>query len=74
MTAKEPAFGDNPEAVVAHVRSLADDELHNLAEVVRQVQIERAIDSGDHDAIIAAGFESGFGATASVCCRGSRAA
>lgn len=51
----------DPETVVDHVRSLSDDELHNLAEVVRQVQIERAIDSGDHDAIIAAGFEAGFG-------------
>lgn len=37
------------------------DELHNLAEVVRQVQIERAIDSGDFDAIIASAFETGFG-------------
>jgi hypothetical protein len=52
---------DDPETVVDNVRSLSDDELHNLAEVVRQVQIERAIDSGDHDAIIAAGFEVGFG-------------
>lgn len=43
------------------MRSLSDDDLHNLAEVVRQVQIERAIGSGDHDAIIAAGFETGFG-------------
>jgi len=61
MTPKEPAAGADPETVVDHVRSLSDDDLHNLAEVVRQVQIERAIDSGDHDAIIAAGFETGFG-------------
>ena len=47
--------------VVRSVRALSDDDLHTLAEVVRQVQIERAIDNGDHDAIIAAGFESGFG-------------
>ena len=47
--------------VVRQVRALADDELHNLAEVVRQVQIERAIDNGDHDAIVAAAFEVGFG-------------
>jgi hypothetical protein len=53
--------GNDPEAVVDFVRGLPDDELHNLAEVVRQVQIERAIDHGDHDAIIAAAFESGFG-------------
>lgn len=54
----EPA---DPETVVAAVRKMSDDELHNLAEVVRQVQIERAITNGDHDAIIASGFETGFG-------------
>ena len=57
MTATEP----DPETVVEYVRALSDDDLHHLAEVVRQVQIERAIGNGDHDAIIAAGFESGFG-------------
>ena len=51
----------DPDAVVAQVRALTDDELHNLAEVVRQVQVERAIEAGDHDAIIAAAFETGFG-------------
>ena len=51
----------DPDGVVEHVRSLSDDDLHDLAEVVRQVQIERAIDRGDHDAIIAAAFEHGFG-------------
>ena len=40
---------------------MPDAELHNLAEAVRQVQIERAIATGDHDAIIAAAFEVGFG-------------
>lgn len=43
------------------VDSMTDDELHHLAEIVRQAQVARAIGSGDHDAIIAAGFESGFG-------------
>lgn len=42
-------------------RSLDDAALHNLAEVVRQVQIERAVAVGDPDAIIAHAFESGFG-------------
>ncbi len=51
----------DPDDVVEHVRSLDDDDLHNLAEVVRQVQIERAIDGGDHEAIIARAFEIGFG-------------
>lgn len=55
----EPAT--RPDEVERRVRELSDDDLHHLAEVVRQVQVERAIDSGDHDAIIAAGFESGFG-------------
>ena len=51
----------NPEDVVRTVRAMSDDEIHDLAEVVRQVQIERAIGNGDHDAIIAAAFEVGFG-------------
>ncbi len=50
-----------PEEIVADVRRLSDEELHDLAEVVRQVQIERAIAGGDHDAIVAAAFETGFG-------------
>jgi len=50
-----------PEDVMAWVRSMSGGELHNLAEAVRQVQIERAVESGDPEAIIAAGFESGFG-------------
>lgn len=33
----------DPESIVHSVRDLSDDELHNLAEVVRQVQIERAV-------------------------------
>lgn len=49
------------DAVAALVRDMSDDELHHVAELVRQVQIERAIESGDHDAIIAAAFETGFG-------------
>lgn len=49
------------DAVAAMIRDMSDDELHNTAEVVRQVQIERAIGSGDHDAIIANAFETAFG-------------
>jgi len=49
------------DAVMALIRDMSDDELHNVAEVVRQVQIERAIGSGDDDAIIASAFETGFG-------------
>jgi hypothetical protein len=47
--------------VFSDVRALTDGELHHLADVVRQVQIERAIGNGDHDAIIASAFETGFG-------------
>ena len=38
-----------PEQIFDSVRELSDDELHNLAEVVRQVQIERAIAAGDEE-------------------------
>lgn len=51
----------NPEQLIESLREMASDELHHLAEAVRQVQIERAITSGDQDAIIARAFEIGFG-------------
>lgn len=50
-----------PEQIIESLRELSSDELHHVAEAVRQVQIERAITSGDHDAIIGQGFEIGFG-------------
>ena len=46
---------------MTELRATTSDELHHIAEAVRQVQIERAIRSGDHDALIARGFETGFG-------------
>lgn len=49
------------DALVAMIRDMSDSELHDVAEVVRQAQIERAIDEGDEDAIIAAAFETAFG-------------
>ena len=49
------------EALVASLRAMSDDELHHVAEAVRQVQVERAIGNGDHDAVIAHAFETGFG-------------
>jgi hypothetical protein len=52
---------DNPDLLMERLRAMSTDELHNLAEGVRQVQIERAITNGDHDAIIARAFEIGFG-------------
>ena len=49
------------DAVASLVRDMSDAELHHVAELVRQVQIERAIGDGDEDAIIASAFETGFG-------------
>ena len=43
----------DPEQLIAAMRQMSADELHHVAEAVRQVQIERAIESGDHDAVIA---------------------
>ena len=40
---------------------MSGEELHHLAEGVRQVQIERAITGGDHEAIVAQAFETAFG-------------
>ena len=61
MSEADAGTGITPEDVITAVRSMDDAELHNLAEAVRQVQIERAVTSGDVEAIIAAAFESGFG-------------
>lgn len=43
------------------IRGMSDGELHDVAEMVRQIQVERAIGSGDDDAIIANAFETAFG-------------
>jgi hypothetical protein len=51
----------DPEELLHSLRAMSEAELHHVAEAVRQVQIERAIGSGDHDAIIAQAFEVGFG-------------
>ena len=48
-------------AIADLVGDLSDAELHNLADTVRQVQTVRAIESGDHDAIIESAFEVAFG-------------
>jgi hypothetical protein len=50
-----------PEDVVEWVRSLDVEQLHHVAESVRQVQIERAVAAGDLDALVARAFETGFG-------------
>lgn len=50
-----------PDQIFESLSAMTSDELHNMAEAVRQIQLERAIGSGNHDAIISAGFEVGFG-------------
>jgi hypothetical protein len=51
----------DPEALLASLRSMSDADLHHVAEAVRQIQIERAVATGDLDAIIGRAFETGFG-------------
>ncbi len=51
----------DPTELIASLRAMSADDLHHVAESVRQVQIERAIATGDHEAIIARAFETGFG-------------
>lgn len=40
---------------------MTPDQLHHVAESVRQIQMERAIVAGDLDAVIGRAFEVGFG-------------
>ena len=49
------------DALLSMIRDMSDNELHNVAKMVRQVQIEKAVGSGDEDAIIASAFETAFG-------------
>ncbi len=49
------------DALGSMIRDMSDSELHDMAEIVRQVQIERAVGNGDEDAIIANAFETAFG-------------
>jgi hypothetical protein len=58
MEETDALFSD---ALLSMIQDMSDDELHNVAEMVRQVQIERAVGNGDEDAIIANAFETAFG-------------
>ena len=49
-------------AAIALVRDLDHDTLEHLAEAVRDEQRDRALRSGDQDAIISRAFDIGFGA------------
>lgn len=57
----DPAPLADRDAWIAAIESMDDDQLHDVAEMVRQAQIERSIAAGDHDAVIASAFETGFG-------------
>lgn len=52
---------DDPETAVELAAKLDDDVLGHLTAALRQEAENRARNSGDHDAIIEAAFESGFG-------------
>lgn len=54
-------LAEDPADVLRVLNRLDADQLANLGEAVTQLQRERAVASGDHDAIIAAAFETGFG-------------
>jgi len=63
-----PRFGaivkhltDEPEVAPALVARLDDDVLAHLGASIRDEIRRRAVDSGDRDAIIAHGFDNGFG-------------
>ncbi len=50
-----------PDEVMRVLGRLADDQLSNVGDAVRQIQAERAVAMGDLDQIIAQAFETGFG-------------
>lgn len=52
---------DDPETAVELAAKLPDDTLHHVASALRDEARQRAVAAGDHDALIAAAFESGFG-------------
>lgn len=47
--------------MIESLRAMTPEQLHHVAESVRQIQMERAIVAGDLDAVIARAFEVGFG-------------
>ena len=46
---QHPGDMEDPEQLMARFRAMADADLHDVAEAVRQVQTERAIAAGDLD-------------------------
>ena len=61
VNASARLLGGAPDDVARVLGRLDDAELSNVGEVVRQIQRRRAMDDGDLDAVIAHGFEVGFG-------------
>lgn len=60
-TTNHPKSPAEVQELLRRVRTMNSADLHHVAEVVRQVLLERAVASGDHDAVIARAFEVGFG-------------
>ncbi|MEM8925729.1 MAG: hypothetical protein AAGD35_19675 [Actinomycetota bacterium] len=61
VSAAAKLLSGRPDDVVRVLDKLTPPELANVAEVVRQLQRERAVAQGDLDAIVASAFEVGFG-------------
>lgn len=51
----------DPDQLIEMLRAMTPEQLHHVAESVRQIQMERAIVAGDLDAVIGRAFEVGFG-------------
>jgi hypothetical protein len=51
----------DPDELLESLRAMTPEQLHHVAESVRQIQMERAILAGDLEAVIARAFEIGFG-------------
>ena len=54
-------LGSDLDAAPALARALDDDTVHHVAEALRDELRRRALESGDHDAVIASGFDAAFG-------------
>ena len=61
ITASAAVLTGHPDDVVRVLDRLDAAQLANVAEAIRQVQRRRAMADGDLDAIVATGFEVGFG-------------
>ena len=61
LKATASLLSSHPEDIIATLELLEPAALHNLGAAIEQVQVERALASGDLDAIIDDAFDTGFG-------------